>query len=165
MNITAEPIALLAAHDRWATRVLIDACATLSGEQLHRRFEMGIGSLHDTLIHDAAAVRTWAEILLKRDLTPWPSNDPRPIAALRTMAEEAFDLLVTAASAGPLSDEFVRQRDGKTYVYTRAVILCHVHTHSVHHRAQCLNMLRHVGVSPLPQSSVVEWSRAGAPTV
>jgi uncharacterized damage-inducible protein DinB len=47
--------------------------------------------------------------------------------------------------------------------FTRAVILCHVHTHSMHHRAQCLNMLRHLGVSPLPQSSVTDWSRAAQP--
>jgi uncharacterized damage-inducible protein DinB len=34
-----------------------------------------------------------------------------------------------------------------------------VATHGVHHRAQCLNMLRHLGVKPLPLSSVAEWSR------
>ncbi len=63
-----------------------------------------------------------------------------------------------------MGETFERTRQGVTTVYTRATILCHVHTHSMHHRAQCLNMLRHLGVNPLPQSSVVEWSRAGAPT-
>jgi uncharacterized damage-inducible protein DinB len=161
--ITAEPMSILAAHDRWATRQLLDACEKLSSEQLHRTFEMGIGSLHDTLIHDAAAVRVWAETLLRAPATPWPSNDPRPVSELRAMAESAFDLLVKAA-AGPMGEVFERTRQGVTTSYTRATILCHVHTHGMHHRAQCLNMLRHLGVSPLPQSSVVEWSRAGAPT-
>lgn len=159
----ADPLAILAAHDVWATSLLLDACERLTHEQLHRRFEMGIGSLHDTLIHDAAAVRTWAEVLLRREPSPWPTNDPRSVGELRRMSDEAFDLLATAASAGPLDETFTRQRDGQTIVYTRGVILCHVHTHSMHHRAQCLNMLRQLGVSPLPKSSVVEWSRAGAP--
>jgi uncharacterized damage-inducible protein DinB len=159
----ADPLSILAAHDRWATSLLLDACERLTNEQLHRRFEMGIGSVHDTVIHDAAAVKTWAEVLLKREQSPWPSNDARPIGELRQMAEEAFDLLATAAAAGPLEETFTGVRDGQTIVYTRGVILCHVHTHSMHHRAQCLNMLRHMGVSPLPLSSVVAWSRAGSP--
>jgi hypothetical protein len=29
----------------------------------------------------------------------------------------------------------------------------------MHHRAQCLNMLRHIGLTPLPLSSVLEWIR------
>ncbi|MDX2016739.1 MAG: DinB family protein [Planctomycetota bacterium] len=161
---TADPMLILALHDRWATRQLLDACEKLAPEQLHRKFEMGIGSLHDTLIHDAAAVRVWAETLLRAPATPWPSNDPRPVSELRAMAEAAFDLLARAAAAGPMGETFERTRQGVTTVYTRATILCHVHTHSMHHRAQCLNMLRQLGVNPLPQSSVVEWSRAGAPT-
>lgn len=161
--IPTEPIAILAAHDRWATRLLLDVCDKLTSEQLHRRFEMGVGSLHDTLIHDAAAVRVWAETLLRAPAAPWPSNDPRPVSELRAMAESAFDLLAKAA-AGPMDEVFERTRQGVTSRYTRGTILCHVHTHSMHHRAQCLNMLRHLGVSPLPESSVVEWSRAGGPT-
>jgi len=48
---------------------------------------------------------------------------------------------------------------GKQYAFTRGAILAHVTTHGMHHRAQCLNMLRHIGVSPLPLSSVLEWMR------
>jgi uncharacterized damage-inducible protein DinB len=159
---SSSPLAILSSHDRWATRQLLDACEPLSPEQLHRRFEMGLGSLHNTLIHDAAAVHRWAEILLRVELSPWPTNDPRPLAALRTMAEDAFDLLARAAEAGPLDEVLTRERDGVVTTYTRAVILCHVHTHSVHHRAQCLNMLRHLGVTPLPPSSVTSWYLATA---
>jgi uncharacterized damage-inducible protein DinB len=34
-------------------------------------------------------------------------------------------------------------------------------THGMHHRAQCLNMLRRLGVQPLPPSSVAEWTWLG----
>lgn len=161
---TSDPLAILASHDRWATRLIFDACEALPVEALHRRFEMGLGSLHDTLVHDAAAVRAWADILARRDAAPWPSTDPRPVAEIRAMAESAFDLLAEAAAAGPLDEAFTRERQGVSLSFTRAVILVHIHTHGVHHRAQCLNMLRHLGVSPLPMSSATEWSRAGGPT-
>ncbi|RMH26245.1 MAG: hypothetical protein D6693_07555 [Planctomycetota bacterium] len=36
-------------------------------------------------------------------------------------------------------------------------MVTHVCTHGMHHRAQCLNMLRRLGVETLPPSSVVEW--------
>jgi uncharacterized damage-inducible protein DinB len=52
-----------------------------------------------------------------------------------------------------------RTRDGKEYSFTRGVVITHVATHGMHHRAQCLNMLKHLGVSPLPPSSVTEWAR------
>jgi uncharacterized damage-inducible protein DinB len=40
-------------------------------------------------------------------------------------------------------------------------VLTHVTTHGMHHRAQCLNMLRQLGVTPLPPSSVTEWTWMG----
>ena len=39
--------------------------------------------------------------------------------------------------------------------------LTHITTHGTHHRAQCLNMLRQLGVTPLPPSSVAEWTWLG----
>jgi uncharacterized damage-inducible protein DinB len=44
---------------------------------------------------------------------------------------------------------------------TRGAVLAHVTTHGTHHRAQCLNMLRRLGVNPLPPSSVAEWTWMG----
>jgi len=52
-------------------------------------------------------------------------------------------------------------RDGRTFDITRGAVVAHVTTHGMHHRAQCLNMLRQLGVSPLPPSSVVEWTWSG----
>ena len=40
-------------------------------------------------------------------------------------------------------------------------MITHIATHGMHHRAQCLNMLKHLGVNPLPKSSVAEWTLAG----
>jgi uncharacterized damage-inducible protein DinB len=54
-----------------------------------------------------------------------------------------------------------RVRDGRTIELTRGAVLAQVVTHGMHHRAQCLNMLRQLGVTPLPASSVVEWAVMG----
>ena len=50
---------------------------------------------------------------------------------------------------------------GKTHRFTLGAALAHVTTHGMHHRAQCLNMLRHLsapGISDrLPEIDPLDW--------
>jgi uncharacterized damage-inducible protein DinB len=164
MNAPTNPAEILLAHDRWASRQILDACARLTPEQLHHRFEIGLGSLHDTIVHIIGAMRVWTDVLAMRTPRAWIDEAPRRTPAeLRVLHDEAASELAAAAFSGPMDQPLQRERQGVVHTYSRAVILTHVTTHGMHHRAQALNMLRHLGVSPLPQSSVVEWSRAGAP--
>ena len=81
---------------------------------------------------------------------------------MRSLLEEAWRELSAEARRRPLGDTVTRRlRDGRTVQMTRAAVLAHVATHGTHHRAQCLNMLRHLGVQPLPPSSVTEWTWLG----
>ena len=38
--------------------------------------------------------------------------------------------------------------------------IAHVITHSMHHRAQVLNMMRHLGMKDLPEGDVFSWENA-----
>jgi uncharacterized damage-inducible protein DinB len=49
------------------------------------------------------------------------------------------------------------EQGGNSYSFCRGGVITNVTTHGLHHHAQCLNMLRQLGVDPLPHSSVVEW--------
>ncbi len=62
-----------------------------------------------------------------------------------------------AARAHPLDQVLTPTRNGRTFTFARGAILTHVTTHAMHHRAQCLNMLRQLGVETLPPVAVVEW--------
>lgn len=59
----------------------------------------------------------------------------------------------------------------KVYTFTRGAVFVHLTTHGYHHRAQCLNMLRHLqvpGMSDcLPEPSAADWQSAieSPPTV
>ena len=68
----ANPLDILLAHNHWATRNMLDACRGLSEEQLHQRFEMGLGSVHDTVSHVIWAMRLWTDVLSGR-----PIREPR----------------------------------------------------------------------------------------
>jgi uncharacterized damage-inducible protein DinB len=155
---TSDPIEVLLAHDRWATRLIVEACAKLTPEQFHQRFEMGPGSLHDTATHIIGAMRVWADTLAVREQRARPEGQRWTTDQLLKMLDEAAVDLAGLAKKHPLDGMVSRVREGKTYQFTRGAVLTHVTTHGMHHRAQCLNMLRQVGVKPLPPSSVTEWT-------
>lgn len=154
---TSNPLDILLAHDRWATGQILAACAKLTPEQFHQRFEMGPGSLHDTTTHILAAMRVWGDLLAGREQRPRLEGTKRTPDELLTMLDEIAGDMAASARAHPVDQTLSRIRDGKTYTFTRGGVLTHITTHGMHHRAQCLNMLRHLGVKPLPLSSVMEW--------
>lgn len=160
----SDPLQILLSHDRWATTQLLDACGKLTDDQFHRRFEIGPGSLHDTLTHIIAAMRAWSETLAHIEPRPRLDTDGqrRTPAQLQSLLEEVWREFSSEARRRPLDEMLTRRtRDGRIFELTRGAVLTQVLTHGMHHRAQCLNMLRHLGVQPLPPSSVVEWTRLG----
>jgi uncharacterized damage-inducible protein DinB len=161
---TSDPIDILLEHDRWATRNMIDVCATLTPEQFHQRFEMGPGSLHDTTTHILAAMRVWEDVLAGREPRPRLEGTKRTLAELLALHEESASAFAAVARKYALDETVTRERrDGQKVILSRAGVIAHVATHGMHHRAQCLNMLRQLGVKPLPHSSVVEWMRMADP--
>jgi uncharacterized damage-inducible protein DinB len=156
---TSNPLDILIMHDKWATNQILNACKPLAPEQFHRKFEMGQGSLHNTLLHMISAQRGWTDALSGREFRPLMDPvPPRPVDKLLKMHDEIADEFAATARKYSVDDLIKRVRGGKTYTFTRGAVITHVTTHGMHHRAQCLNMLRHVGVNPLPPNSVVEWT-------
>lgn len=157
----SDPIEILLASDRWASQQILQVCATLPAEKFHQRFEMGPGSLHDTTTHILGALQVWTDVLAGREPRPRPEGTNRTPAELLKMLDRIGDEFAAVVAAHPLNESVSRVRDGKTYTFTRGAVITHVTTHGVHHRAQCLNMLRHLGVKPLPPVSVTEWTWMG----
>ncbi len=160
---TSNPVEILLEHDHWATRNILAACAPLTHEQFHQRFEMGPGSLHDTTTHILSAIRGWGDLLAGRAPSPRLDGTERTPTELTALLDELVADFAKSARSYPLDATVSREREGKTYTFSRAVVITHIATHGMHHRAQCLNMLRQLGVRPLPPSSVAEWFRAADP--
>ena len=156
---TSNPLDILLEHDKWATRQILLACEKLPADQFSRNFEIGPGSLQATITHMIAAMQTWADTLAERPHRPRvDQNGVRYSSAqLLQMWDEATGEFTEIANRHRLEQIVKRTREGTEYSFTRGAVITHVATHGMHHRAQCLNMLRQVGVSPLPPSSVLEW--------
>jgi uncharacterized damage-inducible protein DinB len=146
---TSDPMQILLAHDKWATHQMLNACASLSGGQFHQRFAMGRGSLHDNTTHIVGAMRFLGDLLAGRELRPRIEGTTFTVPELLAILEQATADFSLTAHAHPLDGLVTRERDGTSHTFTRG---------AMHHRAQCLNMLRQLGISPLPRSSVMEWA-------
>lgn len=160
MTIT-DPAEVMIAHDRWANGLMYDACRVLSAERFEQVFEMGCGSLRDNLVHNLGAMRGWTDVLNEVPSRPrleGVTMSLDEIVELHGSVTEDFEEAVCRRPSGTIIH---RQRGEETYIFSVGGILSHVMTHSMHHRAQCLNMLRHLGVTNLPQSSVMEWMLSG----
>lgn len=180
---SSDPLDIMLSSDAWGTRVLLERCRKLSGEQFHREFPIGLGSLHLNLTHIISVMRRWADRLAGRPLRPAlhrvlrrpdiaaDAAERTPPQLLALLDEAAADLRAVAAACRKqgLDTTISMQwpgRDGamKVHTYTRGCVLVHVATHGAHHRAQCLNMLRHLaadGISDaLPEISAIEWQSA-----
>jgi uncharacterized damage-inducible protein DinB len=150
------------AHDLWATRRLLDACRGLPAEALTRRFDIGPGSVHATLVHVVGAMRRWADRIDERPLRPSiDQGTSQGIGALRALLDEAAadlrELALRLAREGRLVERMCPEIPGwdDPRPFTRGTALLHVTTHGAHHRAQVLNMLRHLGVDP-PDVDAIE---------
>lgn len=159
-----DPAQVLLDFEDWATHRLFDACADLSDEQLDREFEMGLGTIRKTLMHDIGAMIGWTSVLEDGEpaFSPDFGGDRPSIDHLRGMHDEAMARF-RAAGSGGYDNVLTPAREGTTYRFTRGGIVTHVTTHSMHHRAQCLNMLRHLGIETQPESSVFQWMLAHPP--
>ncbi|MEW6249577.1 MAG: DinB family protein [Planctomycetota bacterium] len=142
----------LFAYTAWARDKVLAAAAPLTDEQLDRPFEMGEGSLRATIRHLYGSERLWYERWQQcagRDI-PFPhARELTTVAEIRaahTSLAAARDSAVTQLADADL-DPVIRYvpPDGDPRAYPLGEILLHVVNHGVHHRAQALNMLRHLG--------------------
>jgi len=183
-SLTADPLDILLKHNHWATRRVLQFCEEIPAERFHEQFDIGLRSLHDTMTHVISAMLRWADRIDARPVRPsleipegstWSffgpeSQGPRPPVPRRRISE-LNELLDAAASELEAVAERCRIRGlhttielpfgDKKYTFTYGAALTHVTTHGMHHRAQCLNMLRRVGAPSLvketPEIGVVDW--------
>jgi uncharacterized damage-inducible protein DinB len=184
----SDPLDIMLSHHRWSNHELLVACRPLSTAQFHQLFPIGLGDkggLHRNITHMISAAGRWADRIrtiepMRAPLEPFmfapPPDQPQADARDRT-PDELIELnqrfcddledaarFSRAAGLGSTFSTIIPATGGpKTYTYTRAAALTHVLMHSHYHRAQCLNMLRQLGVTVLPLTSVTEWQLAGEP--
>lgn len=154
-----EPFRIYDYLVRSRTRVL-DAARALSPEQHAQRFPIGCGSLIATLTHILGAEWCYIERLEGRALPPYDQCEfreeaPPPFAAIdegwkRQTARTTAAIQRVRDWSAPVVYTVDRD-DGRRFriAATAGDLFTQLALHEVHHRAQALNILRHLSAPAL----------------
>ena len=135
-------------YNDWATNQVMDFAMDLPNESLDRDFQMGPGTIRKTLLHIYDAERWWPDIW-KGESVPFPSSPPdTSMVDLRDhwqlvtqQRREYLDAMSPDDAQRIVSVQF----GGPPINFRIGVSINQLAMHGTHHRAQLINMLRHVG--------------------
>jgi uncharacterized damage-inducible protein DinB len=137
--------------------IILDAARPLSHEKYHREFPIGPGSLARTLTHTLGAEWYYIERMLGHQTPPYdecPIREEDPFALPDLAAEWDAQAARTRAALDAVADwdapiSYTVEYEGKRVRVTASAsdLFTQLALHEMHHRAQALNILRHLGVT------------------
>jgi len=148
-----EPIRTLFNYSDRANGQLIEASSRLTDDQLDRAFPMGRGSLRKTLLHIWAGEHVWLLRWKGQADTPWPDeNVPTPVTVIArdlNQTSTGRDVFLDSLDESNLR-QLTRYLDSVAGYFqaTLTDMILQGLVHSIHHRAQAVNMLRQLGIEP-----------------
>jgi uncharacterized damage-inducible protein DinB len=166
MPSSVDLLRRLREHQLWVRDKLLAAARNLTPQQLCERFPIGQGTYLATLTHLYAAELVWINAITGADHTgspfgvsfdsidalssAWKTLDQSWMAFYGALDEASLSELVrkVPSSGGPIT------------ATPLADVLMHLALHSSHTAAQAINMLRQLGVSPLPDPMLISLSRS-----
>lgn len=151
-------------HDAWTTGLLLRLAAPLPDDLLDREFDLGLKTCRATFEHVVRNTEVWTDLMHG---APVRARGESTIAALLARHKQASaDLEALASSVrerGAFDERWTDTLDNPPTTRTYGGAIAHVITHSMHHRAQLLWMLRRLGVDDLPEGDVLSWERENHP--
>ncbi len=152
----------LLGHDAWTTEAVLRCCGALSDVELDRPLGVGLGTVRATATHIVKNMEYWTDQIAERPVRPHPpaphtQSVPHLLSRLAAASRDLSETSRALLRAGRLDDTFTDSPDpdGARFSFGGAIV--HVITHSMHHRAQLLLMLRRLGVPELPEGDVLSW--------
>lgn len=147
-------------YEAWTFRHFLVRCREVSLAQLRQPFDIGNGTLYDTIDHIIRNIEVWTDLMRERavrELPPLPDAIDgcleRFDAAMADFAEYAHVL----AASNRLDETYVDVLDKPPSSKTFGGTILHVLTHTSVHRWEMQHMLQRLGVSDLLEGDVLGW--------
>jgi uncharacterized damage-inducible protein DinB len=165
--IQLETMHVLYCYNDWANDQLLLACGQLDDEKLDRPFDVGFGSLRATMMHILIGEETFLLRAQGQVEARWGDENE---TVLVSRMKERFDdtrhrremFFMTLANTEMSERRVYRDSFGSLYATTLGDLIVQVCTHSMHHRAQVVNMFRRVGANA-PELDYIYWTRKHEP--
>ncbi|WP_216328559.1 DinB family protein [Deinococcus aestuarii] len=152
----------LLGHDAWTTARLIEQSRGLTDAQLDQEFDLGWRTVRATLGHIVENMEGWTDLMNAQPERTFPEPAERWLTLdvlrerLDTVAPQLAELAYRIQAEGRL-DELWTFHENPPVSLTYGGTLAHVLTHSMHHRAQLVHMLKRLGVLDVIEGDVLSW--------
>ncbi len=153
----------LLAHDVWSTRQLLLQARALTDQQLDQPFDIDSRTLRGCFLHMLENMEIWTDLLYERQ----PRNDEAQAALpvsidglLQRLSVAGRDLAAIAravARENRWDAVFMDVLDDPPRQKTFGGAIGHVLTHDMHHRAQAMLMLEHLGLRDHIEGDLLTW--------
>jgi uncharacterized damage-inducible protein DinB len=146
-TMTENILARLFEHNNWANAQIVQACSTLSDDQLDAPPQSATeGNIRSTLLHLVSAQYGYLRLLT----LPLEERQDRATVVFAEIQESLKNsgerLLKLAGGGSGFSESRIQTRDG--YYVEPWVLMVQIINHATEHREQIKSMLTALGVTP-----------------
>jgi uncharacterized damage-inducible protein DinB len=153
----------LLGHDEYTTRRLLEISSELNEHQLDQTFDLGHGTLLETFAHIIGNVETWTDLMNGWEIRP-PRKQGKRISDLLERFDSAYKDFAQLAQKVRSEDRWNKTwldvLDNPPKAKTYGGTIAHLITHSMHHRAQAIHMLKRLGIAGVPEGDVLSWEHS-----
>jgi uncharacterized damage-inducible protein DinB len=152
----------LLVHNEWTTHKLIEQSRGLSDAQLDEPFDIGLKTVRATLHHIIESVEWWTDLMNAQPQRSFDNLgiDPMTLDGFERRLERVvpqFAEVARCVQAKGNLDQVWPMREGFPETYSYGTTIIHVLTHSAHHRAQLMYMLKRLGVEDVIMAQALSW--------
>lgn len=145
-------------HDEWATSLVLQHMVELTDTDLDKPFDLGHGSIRDTMSHHLDAIEFWMGLMTGIPESPHSLTKPTVADLIdrqnRTYASFAR-FVRTIRDESRLDETFTDHHGNKS---TFGNTFLHIILHSSNHRAEERHMLQRLGVQEIWDADPQEWA-------
>ena len=147
-------------YERWTLRHFIVRCRELTPIQLHRKFDIGPGTVYDTMNHIIGNIEAWTDLMRERPMRQLPKLPDDIDVWLKRFDGALVDFAYFArliVASNRLDDTYMDVLDNPPQAKTFGGTILHVLTHTTVHRWEVQHMLQRLGLRNLLEGDALSW--------
>lgn len=149
-------------YEAWTLRHFITRCHEVAPTQLHQPFDIGHGTLHETIVHIIRNLEIWTDLMREqpvRQLPPLPATVEDYLQRFDPAMADFADCARALVAEERLGATYLDVLDTPPTPKTFGGTILHVLTHTTVHRWEIQHMLQRLGLDDLMEGDALSWER------
>jgi uncharacterized damage-inducible protein DinB len=153
-------------YEAWTFRAFLVRCREVTPDQLHQEFDIGQGTLYNTIKHIIGNIEVWTDLMRERpvrDLPPMPEDVDACLERFDAAVADFSDYARQLAASHRLDETYLDVLDKPPTRKTFGGTILHVLTHTSVHRWEMQHLLARLGVPDLLEGDALGWEEFSKP--